>query len=56
VKVVKIFIQTNADSIYELVSDDKFTIQAAPMQHTVPCIGFVVTEHERQGSFKSRKS
>jgi len=35
--------------IYHLFKDEDFTVSAAPLQHTVPCVGYVTEEHERPG-------
>ena len=35
--------------IYNLFDDGKIAAAAAPMQHTVPCVGYVMTEHSRPG-------
>ena len=32
-----------------MFEDKEFLVQVAPMQHTVPCVGFVVTEKDRPG-------
>jgi ribonuclease Z len=34
---------------YHLFDDGEFSVKAAPMQHTVPCVGYVVTERDRPG-------
>jgi ribonuclease BN (tRNA processing enzyme) len=42
-------IYPNAEGYYELVSESGMTVTAAPMQHTIPCVGYVTTEHDRAG-------
>lgn len=37
---------------YTLFKEDGFTVQAAPLQHTVPCVGYVVTEEDRPGRLR----
>lgn len=37
---------------YELYQDEIFTVTAAPMQHTIPCVGYVVKENDRPGALK----
>jgi ribonuclease Z len=40
------------NGIYSISDDNNIVVQAAPMQHTVPCVGFVVTENNRPGSLR----
>jgi ribonuclease Z len=42
----------DANGHYMLLTDGDLTVQAAPMQHTVPCVGFVVNEAPRQGRLR----
>ena len=37
---------------YHILVEGDLTVQAAPMQHTVPCVGFVVTEAQRPSKLK----
>lgn len=37
---------------YHLFTEGELTVRAAPMQHTVPCVGFVVSEATRAGKLK----
>jgi len=37
---------------YHLFEEGELTVKAAPMQHTVPCVGFVVSEANRVGRLK----
>ena len=37
---------------YHVLAEGELTVQAAPMQHTVPCVGFVVTEATRPGKLR----
>lgn len=39
----------NDKGIYNLFEDDEFEVLAAPLQHTVPCVGFVIKEKNRVG-------
>ena len=39
----------NEKGVYSLFEDDEFEVFAAPMQHTVPCVGFVIKEKNRVG-------
>lgn len=45
-------IYPDANGHYSLLDDDAFVIQAAPMQHSIPCVGYVVKEKDRAGSMK----
>lgn len=38
--------------IYHLLDEDMLCVRAAPMQHSVPCVGFVVEEKEREGKLR----
>jgi ribonuclease Z len=37
---------------YHLFQEGELRVQAAPMQHTVPCVGYVVAEKARSGRLK----
>lgn len=37
---------------YQIFTEGDLTVQAAPMQHTVPCVGFVITEAQRVGKLR----
>ncbi len=43
----------SSDGIYKVVTEGDFTVKAAPMQHTVPCVGYVVEEVSKQGSLNA---
>ena len=45
-------IYPNENGHYDLIDDDTFVVQAAPLQHTVPCVGYVVVEKDRPGSVR----
>lgn len=45
-------IYPDANGHYSILDDDAFLVQAAPMQHTIPCVGYVVTEKDRAGSIR----
>lgn len=34
--------------IYHICDDGALTVKAAPLQHSIPCVGYVVTENDRQ--------
>jgi ribonuclease BN (tRNA processing enzyme) len=38
--------------VYRLFEDESFVVRAAPMQHTVPCVGFVIEEKTKSGKLK----
>lgn len=40
------------DGIYHLVDETNLYVQAAAMQHTIPCVGFVVIEKPRPGKLR----
>ena len=40
---------------YLVFEEGDFTVQAAPMQHTVPCVGYVVQEKTKPGRLKVEK-
>jgi ribonuclease BN (tRNA processing enzyme) len=37
---------------YQLFDDETIQVQAASMSHSVPCVGFVVTEKPRRGRLR----
>lgn len=39
--------------LFDLFNDAEVTVLAGPMKHTVPCVGFVITEADRQGSIQA---
>jgi len=45
-------IYPDANGHYTLLDDDAFVVQAAPMQHSIPCVGYVVKEKDRAGAMK----
>mmetsp|Transcript_2852 Transcript_2852/g.6135 ORF Transcript_2852/g.6135 Transcript_2852/m.6135 type:complete len:494 (-) Transcript_2852:63-1544(-) len=45
-------IYPDSNGHYHLFTEEGITVKAAPLQHTVPCVGYVVTEHDRPGSLK----
>ena len=40
------------DGTYVLFDEGELSVRAAPMQHTIPCVGYVVTEKNRVGKLK----
>lgn len=40
------------DGVYHLFDEAEVVMKAAPMQHTIPCVGFVMHEKEKLGSLK----
>jgi len=42
----------NPSGQYTLYSDDDITVSAASMAHSIPCVGFVVTEKDKPGSLR----
>lgn len=38
---------------FHLYTDSHFTVSAASMVHTIPCVGYVVTEHDKAGSLRT---
>mmetsp|Transcript_29737 Transcript_29737/g.42444 ORF Transcript_29737/g.42444 Transcript_29737/m.42444 type:complete len:743 (+) Transcript_29737:3709-5937(+) len=38
---------------YHLFDEESMMVTAAPMQHTIPCVGFVVTEKDRLGTLNA---
>lgn len=45
-------IYPEADGSYRLFEDDDVAVFAAPMQHSVPCVGFVFSEKPKPGRLK----
>ncbi|EWM24862.1 hypothetical protein Naga_100381g5 [Nannochloropsis gaditana] len=39
--------------VWNLVEEGEMKVQAAPMVHTVPCVGFVVTEKDKPGRLRA---
>jgi ribonuclease Z len=39
----------NADGVFELFSNEQYTAYAAPMKHTIPCVGYMVKEATQPG-------
>ena len=37
-------IYPDANGRYHLFDEDELRVEAAPMQHTIPCVGYVITE------------
>lgn len=49
-------IYPDENGVYQLVEgDSELSVQAAPMQHTVPCVGYVVREKDRIGRLQVEK-
>jgi ribonuclease Z len=46
-------IYPTADGVWDLLEDENVKIQAAPMVHTVPCVGYVMTEKDRAGRLRA---
>lgn len=38
--------------VWEVHSDDDVSVRAAPMSHSVPCVGYVVAERDQPGRLK----
>ena len=38
---------------FHLYTDAHFTVSAASMVHNIPCVGYVVTEHDKAGSLRT---
>jgi ribonuclease Z len=49
-------IYPNSHGEYKLTEDDDLVVYAAPMDHTVPCVGFIVQEKMRLGHMKPEKA
>ena len=45
-------IYPDSKGCYVLLDNEEVTISAAPMQHTIPCVGFVVQEKSKPGKLK----
>jgi ribonuclease BN (tRNA processing enzyme) len=48
-------IYPNADGQYLLLEEGEMKVYAAPLVHTVPCVGFVVAENDRPGRLRVEK-
>lgn len=46
-------IYPNENGEYFLFDEDGYKVHAAPLQHTVPCVGYVVSEISRPGSLRA---
>ncbi len=46
-------IYPSSDGIFNVLTEGDFTVKAAPMQHTVPCVGYVVEEVSKVGSLNA---
>ena len=42
----------DSNGVYHLLDNEELTVQAATMRHSIPCVGFVVTEKARPGKLK----
>lgn len=45
-------IYPDSNGVYNVVTEEdgvEMTVKAAPLTHTIPCVGYVVTEKDRQG-------
>ena len=45
-------IYPDKEGVYHLLDEADLGVRAAPMQHTIPCVGFVVTEKPRSGKLR----
>ena len=45
-------IYPNSKGCYLLLDNDEVTVSAAPMQHTIPCVGYVIQEKTKPGKLK----
>ncbi|CAN0326312.1 unnamed protein product, partial [Discosporangium mesarthrocarpum] len=45
-------IYPNKDGVFDVCQSERFTVKAAPMKHTIPCVGYVVEESSRPGRLK----
>ena len=43
---------TDGAPVWTVESEDDVTVMAAPMSHGVPCVGYVVQEHDRPGRLR----
>jgi ribonuclease Z len=48
-------IYPDASGKYHLFTENGMTVHAAPMEHTIPCVGYVVTEDDRPGALMPEK-
>jgi len=46
-------IYPDSKGVWKIVEDQNIIVQAAPMVHTVPCVGYVVKEKVRIGRLKA---
>ena len=46
-------IYPNKNGVWTVVEDSHIVVQAAPMVHTVPCVGYVVKEKARIGRLRA---
>ncbi|KAL2631563.1 hypothetical protein R1flu_016249 [Riccia fluitans] len=44
-------IQRSEDGLWQVMKDDKYTVRAGFLRHSIPCWGYVVEEHTRRGRF-----
>jgi ribonuclease Z len=49
-------IYPNPDGTYTLCDETEYTVSAAPLHHTVPCLGFVYHEKDKPGMLKVNKT
>lgn len=49
-------IYRSGDGLWDVFSDDKYKVQAARLKHSIPCWGYVLEEHPRQGRFKVERA
>ncbi len=40
----------DANGVYDLFKENGVSVQAAPLQHTIPCVGYVAKEDDRAGA------
>lgn len=45
-------IYPDANGVYNLVDDPEISVKAAPMEHTIPCVGYVIQEKEKVGRLR----
>lgn len=49
-------IYRSGDGLWDVFSDGKYKVQAARLKHSIPCWGYVLEEHPRQGRFKVERA
>lgn len=49
-------IYPDANGVYNLLNDSDVMIQAAPLQHSIPCVGYVVHEKGKVGRLKENEA